>query len=169
MALGAVEAQAKERTRDAAGEALSNARVWGGQPDVAPLGLDHDLFVTIPRGRYDALAASMDVTAQLVAPLPEGARVGEVKVSFAGAPLSALPLVSLKPVVAGGLWTKVSEAVQARLDTYVQDLLDKLRVAEEGENLERIRVFLDIAAEFMGLVTDDKAAQIVRRRVAAAA
>jgi len=69
----------------------------------------------------------------------------------------------------GGLWGKVSEAVQARLDTYVQDLLDKLRDAEEGENLERIRVFLDVAAEFMGLATDDKAAQIVRRRVAAAA
>jgi hypothetical protein len=69
----------------------------------------------------------------------------------------------------GGLWGKVSEAVQARLDTYVQDLLDKLRDAEEGENLERIRVFLDVAAEFMGLASDDKAAQIVRRRVAAAA
>jgi D-alanyl-D-alanine carboxypeptidase (penicillin-binding protein 5/6) len=100
----------------AAGEALSSARVWGGQPDVAALGLDHDLFVTIPRGRYDALAASMNVTAQLVAPLEQGARVGEVKVSFGGAPLSTLPLVSLKPVVAGGLWTKVMDEISLWLE-----------------------------------------------------
>jgi D-alanyl-D-alanine carboxypeptidase (penicillin-binding protein 5/6) len=99
-----------------AGEALSSARVWGGQPDVAPLGLDHDLFVTIPRGRYDALAASMNVTTQLVAPLALGAPVGEVKVSFGGAPLSTLPLVSLKPVVAGGLWTKVMDEISLWLE-----------------------------------------------------
>ena len=37
------------------------------QSEAAQLGLTHDVFVTIPRGRYDALAASMDVIAQLVA------------------------------------------------------------------------------------------------------
>jgi D-alanyl-D-alanine carboxypeptidase (penicillin-binding protein 5/6) len=99
-----------------AGEALSTARVWGGQPDVAPLGLQRDLFVTIPRGRYDSLAASMNVTAQLVAPLAQGAPVGEVKVSFGGAPLSTLPLVSLKPVGAGGLWTKVMDEISLWLE-----------------------------------------------------
>jgi serine-type D-Ala-D-Ala carboxypeptidase (penicillin-binding protein 5/6) len=100
----------------AAGEALSTARVWGGQPDVAHLGLQRDLFVTIPRGRYDALAASMNVTSQLVAPLTLGAPVGEVKVSFGGAPLSVLPLVSLEPVVAGGLWTKVMDEISLWLE-----------------------------------------------------
>jgi D-alanyl-D-alanine carboxypeptidase (penicillin-binding protein 5/6) len=100
----------------AAGEPLRTARVWGGQPDVAPLGLGSDLFVTIPRGRYAALAASMNVTAQLVAPLARGAPVGEVKVSFGGAPLSALPLVSLEPVVAGGVWTKVMDEISLWLE-----------------------------------------------------
>ncbi len=69
----------------------------------------------------------------------------------------------------GSLWGKTTEAVQARLDTYIEDLLEKLRAAAEGEDLDRIRVFLEVAAEFMGLVSDDRAAQIVRRRVAAAA
>ena len=68
----------------------------------------------------------------------------------------------------GAKWTKASEAVQGRLDTYIEDLLDTLRSPEEGDDLERVRQFLALAAEFMGLATDDKAAQIVRRRVAAA-
>jgi hypothetical protein len=69
----------------------------------------------------------------------------------------------------GALWNKCAEQVQLRLDGYIEDLLEKLRSAEEDDNLERVRTFLDIAAEFMGLASDDKAAQIVRRRVAAAA
>jgi D-alanyl-D-alanine carboxypeptidase (penicillin-binding protein 5/6) len=99
-----------------AGQPLSTARVWGGQPEVASLGLGSDLFVTIPRGQYDALAASMNVTTQLVAPLSQGVQVGEVKVSFGGAPLSTLPLVALKPVVAGGLWTQVMDEISLWLE-----------------------------------------------------
>ena len=68
----------------------------------------------------------------------------------------------------GALWNKTTEQVQARLDTYVEDLLEKLR-AGEGDNLERVRAYLDVGAEFMGLLSDERAAQIVRRRMAAAA
>lgn len=91
----------------AAGEPVSAARVPGGSPETAPLGLEHDLFVTIPRGTYAALAATTDLTAQLTAPLREGTRVGEMRVSFEGNPLTSLPLVVLKPVLQGGVWTKV--------------------------------------------------------------
>jgi hypothetical protein len=68
----------------------------------------------------------------------------------------------------GALWARTVEHVQARLDTYVEDLLEKLR-AGEGDNLDRVRTYLDVAAEFTGLLSDDRAAQIVRRRMAAAA
>jgi D-alanyl-D-alanine carboxypeptidase (penicillin-binding protein 5/6) len=95
----------------AAGEPLRSVRISGGTAELAPLGLDRDLYVTIPRGRYEALAASTDVTVQLVAPLREGTRVGQVNVSFEGRPLSSQPLVSLKPVAEGGVWTKVVDGI----------------------------------------------------------
>jgi hypothetical protein len=70
----------------------------------------------------------------------------------------------------GSLWGKTSEQVRGRLDTYIEDLLEMLREHEtSGEGHDRVRLYLDIAAEFLGLVTDDRAAQIVRRRMAAAA
>jgi D-alanyl-D-alanine carboxypeptidase (penicillin-binding protein 5/6) len=100
----------------AKGERLSSARVWGGQPEVTPLGLDRDLYVTIPRGRYEALAASMDLTVNLIAPLRQGTPVGEVKVSLAGRPVSSLPLVALQPVLEGGLWTKVVDEISLWLE-----------------------------------------------------
>ncbi|HZF28321.1 MAG TPA: D-alanyl-D-alanine carboxypeptidase family protein [Gammaproteobacteria bacterium] len=91
----------------AAGQELGVARVAGGSLDAAGLGLTNDLYVTIPRGSYDAVAASMDVGEQLVAPLPQGTAVGAVNVSLGGAPLSHASLVTLKPVTEGGVWTKL--------------------------------------------------------------
>ncbi len=68
----------------------------------------------------------------------------------------------------GSMWAKTSEAVHGRLDAYVEDLLDKLRAADPADDLDRVRVYLDIAANFLGVASDEQAAQIVRRRVAAA-
>ena len=62
---------------------------------------------------------------------------------------------------------KALEAADARIDTYVEDLLDDLRNAVVASP-ERARAYLDIAAEFCGLVRDEQAARIVRRRAAAA-
>ena len=49
---------------------------------VLPLGLQQPLVLTIPRGRYDQLQASMDVPAQLVAPFTKGQQVGVVVNAF---------------------------------------------------------------------------------------
>lgn len=66
-------------------------------------------------------------------------------------------------------WEKCADTVRVRLDPYVEDLLGKLRNGEPEEDLGRVRRFLGIAADFVGLVAEDKDAEIVRRRVAAAA
>jgi D-alanyl-D-alanine carboxypeptidase (penicillin-binding protein 5/6) len=94
-----------------AGQEISVARVWGGQPEVTSLGLTSDLFVTIPRGRYDALTASMDLDLELVAPLELGTPVGQVNVLLAGNPLLNIPVVALQQVVEGGVWTKLRDGI----------------------------------------------------------
>ena len=62
---------------------------------------------------------------------------------------------------------KVLEVLDHRLDTYVEKVLEEIR-ADDGVDPERARAYLEIAAEFCGLAGDEKAAQIVRRRSAAA-
>jgi D-alanyl-D-alanine carboxypeptidase (penicillin-binding protein 5/6) len=95
----------------AAGERLSVARVWGGYPEVTALGLARDLFVTIPRGRYQALSASMNLPSELTAPLLPGTPVGEVKVLLAGSLLSNMPLVALEQVAEGGMWARLRDGL----------------------------------------------------------
>jgi hypothetical protein len=71
---------------------------------------------------------------------------------------------------AGGFaasWAKAHEALEIRLDSYVEDILEEIR-SDHHEHRGRARAYLDVAAELCGLVRDEKAAQIVRRRAAAA-
>jgi hypothetical protein len=62
---------------------------------------------------------------------------------------------------------KTLEALELRLDTYVERVLEEIR-ADDGVDPDRARAFLEVAAKLCGLARDEKAAQIVRRRAAAA-
>ena len=66
----------------------------------------------------------------------------------------------------GASRSKVADMLEARLDQYVEDLLELLR-ADEFTQMERVRAYLDIAADFTGASAGEQAAQIVRRRAAA--
>jgi hypothetical protein len=66
----------------------------------------------------------------------------------------------------GAVRAKVVEALDPKIDQYAEDLLESLH-AGEGDP-ERTRAFLEITAEFLGLIRDPKAAEIVRRRTAVA-
>jgi hypothetical protein len=67
----------------------------------------------------------------------------------------------------GALRAKVIEALEIRMDTYVEDLLELLHGPQHPDRVQA-RAFLEIAADVMGLLRGPKAAQIVRRRGAAA-
>jgi hypothetical protein len=67
----------------------------------------------------------------------------------------------------GALRAKVIESLEQRLDTYVQDLVDRLH-GDACPEPEWVRAYLDVAADFCGMIKGPQAAQIVRRRAAAA-
>ena len=67
--------------------------------------------------------------------------------------------------------TRVLESIFSNMDQYVEDLLEQLRSDEEpGTQIQhhRARAYLEVVAGFNALARDEKAAQIVRRRAAAA-
>jgi hypothetical protein len=67
----------------------------------------------------------------------------------------------------GAARAKAAELIEERLDQYVEDLLEMLR-AEDAASIPRIHAFLEVTAGFMAQAHGEKAAQIVRRRAAAA-
>jgi D-alanyl-D-alanine carboxypeptidase (penicillin-binding protein 5/6) len=79
-----------------AGQAVAEPEIWRSANDTAPLGVARDFYVTIPRGRYDALKAEMSVPPLLIAPLTQGQDVGTVKVTLDGQVVAETALVSLQ-------------------------------------------------------------------------
>lgn len=91
----------------AAGEALTRARVWKGMEDTVALGLQEDLYVTIPHRQYDNLKASLSVERLITAPIIAGSPVGNVAVTLQGKPLTEVPLITLGDVAEGSWWDKI--------------------------------------------------------------
>ncbi|HEV58628.1 MAG TPA: D-alanyl-D-alanine carboxypeptidase [Phycisphaerales bacterium] len=94
-----------------AGEALTEARVWKGAQEKVGLGLDGDLYVTIPRGQYSKLDAMMELTPNVEAPVAKGAALGDVNVSLNGEVIKSQPLVALEAVDEGGFVRRATDAV----------------------------------------------------------
>ncbi len=87
----------------AAGDVLSHARVWKGDKEQVPLGLQQDLNITIPRGSYKQLQAVMDVDASLQAPIRKTQELGVVRVMLNDIEVQRVPLVALAQVERGSL------------------------------------------------------------------
>ncbi len=92
-----------------AGTALASSRIWKGSTDSVKLGLDRVLYVTIPRGRYEALDASMKVDNRIMAPVAEGATLGIVQVKLDDDVVAEQPLVSLQKVDEGSFWQRIAD------------------------------------------------------------
>jgi len=90
-----------------AGTTLATSRVWKGGTDSVKLGLDRILYVTIPRGQYDALDASMKIDNHIMAPFDAGTSLGSVQVKLGDDVVAEQPLVSLQAVAEGSFWQRM--------------------------------------------------------------
>ena len=85
-----------------ASKSLTTAHIWKGEQDKLELGLASDLWVTIPRGLYGSLKATMSLDTKIVAPAKQGGVYGAVDVKLEGKPFVSRDLVALKDVKEGG-------------------------------------------------------------------
>jgi D-alanyl-D-alanine carboxypeptidase (penicillin-binding protein 5/6) len=100
--------------------ALTTPRVWKGAVETVPLGLEKDLYVTIPRQQYDRLQATMNIDGMISAPIQNGARLGHVTVKLGEETLYEVPLVSLAVVEQGGLFRRMMDETLLMFQSIVQ-------------------------------------------------
>jgi serine-type D-Ala-D-Ala carboxypeptidase (penicillin-binding protein 5/6) len=90
---------------------LASPVVWKGDTPTAALGVAEDVAITLPRGRYADLKASMDLPTRLIAPLSKGQVVGTLKVQLDGKTLIERPIVVLADVAEGGFFKRLYDGV----------------------------------------------------------
>ncbi|MGB5543566.1 MAG: D-alanyl-D-alanine carboxypeptidase family protein, partial [Gammaproteobacteria bacterium] len=94
-----------------AGEEVTRERIWKGAVEQVGLGLQQDLYLTVTRGRYQDLAATMEVQTPLMAPASTAQAVGNITVALDGEALAQRPLFPLTDVDEGNLWQQMSDSV----------------------------------------------------------
>ena len=104
-----------------AGQELARARVWKGLEEEVTLGIGEELFVTIPRGRYDDLEAQVQMQPQLTAPLETGVVVGQIAVRLDGELVAERDLLTLSPVEEAGFFGSTWDGLKLWFDGMFAD------------------------------------------------
>jgi len=95
-----------------ANEPLENMRIWKGENETVPLGLQEDLYITIPRGQRNKVNANMTIETMLVAPAKKGQTYGSVNIMLGEEKLRQQSLVALEDVPEGGLWRQMIDNIR---------------------------------------------------------
>jgi D-alanyl-D-alanine carboxypeptidase (penicillin-binding protein 5/6) len=93
----------------ASGTQLTSTRAWKGDIENVSLGLNEALYVTIPRGQYDSLDASMSINTRITAPVSAGTPLGLVQVKLGDSIIVEQELVSLNAIGEGSFWQRISD------------------------------------------------------------
>lgn len=96
-----------------AGKEFASEPVWFGDNDRASLGVDKDLYLTIPRGRMKDLKASYVLnTTELHAPLQKNQVVGTINFQLDGKTIDQRPLVVLQEIPEGNFFGKIIDYIK---------------------------------------------------------
>ena len=90
---------------------LATPRLWKGAANELSLGVAENVLVTVKRGDYDKLKATMDIPATLVAPFTKGQQVGTLRVTLDGKPVQNVPLIALADAPKGGFFSRLWDSI----------------------------------------------------------
>lgn len=94
------------------GQELTRSRVWKGETEEVTLGIADDLFITIPRGRYNDLDAQIEMQTSLQAPIELGQTVGRISINLDGEEVTNRDLVALSSVAPAGFFGRAWDGMK---------------------------------------------------------
>ena len=94
------------------GKQVTTLRVWKGAVAEVPAGFLADRYLTLPKGKSDKLALTMQADEPLMAPVARAQRVGTVKVALEGRPVAEFPLIALEDVPLASLFGRAWDTVR---------------------------------------------------------
>ncbi|EJH2591073.1 D-alanyl-D-alanine carboxypeptidase [Vibrio parahaemolyticus] len=93
----------------AAGTDIANARVWMGQKDELKVGVNRDVYLTLPKSDVNKLKAEVEYNGDLLAPVAQDQVVGTLLYKVDGKVVKEAELVALEPVEEGGIFKRIMD------------------------------------------------------------
>jgi len=93
-------------------EVLKTARIWYGDQEQISLGVGKDIHITIPRGRYRDLDASMEIDREISAPIAHGQQLGQVSIKLDDELLLSEDIVAMQDVAEGSFFGRALDSIK---------------------------------------------------------
>jgi D-alanyl-D-alanine carboxypeptidase (penicillin-binding protein 5/6) len=93
-------------------EVLKTAKIWYGDQEQISTGVGKDIFITIPRGRYRDLDASMEIDAEISAPVERGQSLGQVNIKLDEEMILSEAIVAMQTVNEGSLIDRAMDSIK---------------------------------------------------------
>ena len=87
-------------------QVLTNVPVWSGDQNVVDLGIQEEVYVTIPRGQAESMQATVDVDEIIRAPLSNGQIMGIVNVTLDNDLIYTGDVIAMQEIVQGGIFKR---------------------------------------------------------------
>jgi serine-type D-Ala-D-Ala carboxypeptidase (penicillin-binding protein 5/6) len=94
------------------GKPVTTLRVWKGAKQEVNAGFVADRYLTLPKGKADKLALTLESKEPLIAPVLNGQPVGMVKVALEGQPVAEFPMIALEEVPLANLFGRAVDTVK---------------------------------------------------------
>ena len=99
----------------AKGQPVGEAEIFKGTQRTAKLGFDHDVWLTLPRDRFDGLKAVLQTQQPFVAPFSAGQKAGIMKIMRDNTTVAELPVVALEDVPVAGFLSRGYDTLRLML------------------------------------------------------
>ena len=93
-------------------EVLKTERIWYGEQEQVNLGVGKDIHITIPRGRYRDLDASMEIDREISAPVALGQQLGQVNIKLDDELMLSEDIVAMQDVGEGSFFVRTMDSIK---------------------------------------------------------
>ncbi len=94
------------------GEVVASPEIFKGTSATVKLGFDRDVWVTLPRERFEGLKANLTTVQPFVAPYSRGQKAGIMKLARDNAAVAEIAVVALEDVPAAGFLSRGWDSIR---------------------------------------------------------
>ncbi len=99
-------------------QTVTRARVWKGTESHLNLGFRHDLYLTIPKGQFNQLKATIETHQPILAPVTSGQQLGTLKLTLGGKPYAEFPLIALDGLTLANVFSRGWDSIRLLVQKY---------------------------------------------------
>lgn len=94
------------------GQAINTLKVWKGADNTVAATIANDLYITLPKGEYSRVKATVTSKQPLIAPISAKQEIGQIQFTLDGKVIHESRLIAAKPVEIAGIFGRLWDSIK---------------------------------------------------------